>query len=438
MADFYSVRRLGYAAVAIAATGTIVHVVASAGEARAPEFIDEWVYCLVISLAAVAVLARAVAVREDRLGWALIGAGLASWALGEFLWTFVVSEMKPQPYPSIADAFYLLLYPLEIAGVVTLVRGRLEGRGAGVLVDGGIAAFGAAAVGAALLGPAISDLAAKDVLQTVVEASYPIFDVMMIGCVIGALAVVGPRRDMLALLAAIALTAAADTAYLSQVTADTYKSGTLLDSVWLLGTTAMGIAAWQLPGKDRRLETRHGMFVPAGAVLDIDRAPLRRSRQPSFRRRGPARSSDAAAGARPANARFPRQRRPARPGPSRLDHRLPHRALEQAPPDRRPRGRLAVGARGRRGLRAGDLRPRRLQGLQRHLRPPRRRRAAAADGRPAAPAVAAQAARTGSAATSSACSPADAGRVDRSSRRRRRRPHRGRRGFRSPPRYGRR
>ena len=267
MVDFFPVRRLAYAAVAIAAAGTIVHVIGSAGEARAPEFIDEWVYCLVISLAAVAVVARAVAVREDRLGWALIGAGLASWALGEFLWTFVVSEMQPQPYPSIADVFYLLLYPLEIAGVFTLVRGRLEGRGGGVLIDGAIAAFGAAAVGAALLGPAISDLAAKDVLQTVVEASYPIFDVMMIGCVIGALAVVGPRRDMLALLVAMALTTAADTAYLSQVAAGTYKSGTPLDSVWLLGTTAMGIAAWQLPRKGARHQTRHGMFVPAGAVL---------------------------------------------------------------------------------------------------------------------------------------------------------------------------
>jgi diguanylate cyclase (GGDEF)-like protein len=267
MADFYSVRRLAYAAVAIAAAGTIVHVIASAGEARAPEFIEGWVYCLVILLAAVAVLARSVAVREDRLGWALIGAGLLSWALGEFLWTFVVSEMKPQPYPSIADVFYLLLYPLEIAGVITLVKGRLEGRGAGVLLDGAIAAFGAAAIGAALLGPAISDLAAKDMLQTVVEGSYPIFDVMMIGCVIGALAVVGPRRDMLVLLVAISVVATADTMYLSHEAGGTYKAGTLLDSTWLIGTILMGIAAWQLPREKSQLLTRHGIVVPAAAVL---------------------------------------------------------------------------------------------------------------------------------------------------------------------------
>ena len=260
-------KRFAYVAIGVALAGTLVHVVAGLGEGKTPDFVNTWVYCLVIVVAGLTCLARAVAVRQDRIAWALIGAGLLSWATGEFLWSFVVSEMKPQPYPSIADAFYLLLYPLEISGVIMLAWGRSGSRNASVLLDGAIAACGAAAIGAVLLGPAISDLAAKDVLRTVVESSYPIFDVAVIGCVVGALAVVGPRRDVIVLLGAIAATATADTLYLYQEANGTYVEGTFLDSIWLIGVSAMAIAAWQRPRDDRTREGRHGIVVPTAAAL---------------------------------------------------------------------------------------------------------------------------------------------------------------------------
>ncbi len=261
-------RRFAHVAVWIAVCGTAIHAASTALSGSSPgAFVSNWVYCIVILAAGLACLARAAAVRQDRLGWALIGAGLLSWSLGEFLWAFVIVEMKPQPYPSFADLFYLLLYPLEIAGVIMLVWGRTGSRRGSVLLDGAIAACGAAAVGAVLLGPAIADLAAKDTLRTIVDASYPIFDVAVIGCVVGALAVVGLRRDVLILLGAMGLIASADTIYLYREASIGYTEGTLLDSVWLIGAAVMAIAAWQPVREGERHEARHGMMVPAIAVL---------------------------------------------------------------------------------------------------------------------------------------------------------------------------
>ena len=185
----------------------------------------------------------------------------------EFLWSFVIVEMKPQPYPSFADLFYLLLYPLQIAGVVMLVWGRIGSRRGSLLLDGAIAACGAAAVGAVLLGPAIADLAAKDTLRTIVDASYPLFDVAVIGCVVGALAVVGLRRDILILFAAMATIAAADTIYLYREASTGYVEGTLLDSVWLIGASVIAFAAWRPVRATDGHEARHGIAAPAVAAF---------------------------------------------------------------------------------------------------------------------------------------------------------------------------
>ena len=261
-------RRLGYVAIAIAVGGTTVHLATSAATGGDPgEFVNSWVYCAVILAAGLACLARAAAIPRDRLAWSLIGVGTLSWAGAEFLWYFHVADLKPQPYPSIADLFYLLNYPLEITGVILLARGRIDRWRAGLALDSAIAACGAAALGAALLGPALADLAAKNVLRTIVDASYPIFDVAVIGCVVGVLAVVGRRRDVWVLLAAIAVVAAADTIYLYQEAAGTYTEGTLLDSTWLLGAACFALAAWQPASEPGRHETRHGIVVPAAAAL---------------------------------------------------------------------------------------------------------------------------------------------------------------------------
>jgi hypothetical protein len=44
--------------------------------------------------------------------------GLLMWAIGEWLWVYYDFIKEVSPYPSVADLFYLLAYPLIIAGLV--------------------------------------------------------------------------------------------------------------------------------------------------------------------------------------------------------------------------------------------------------------------------------------------------------------------------------
>jgi hypothetical protein len=80
---------------------------------------------LVIS-GSLGIVARATLVREDRLAWSMIGAGCLAWAGGDIYWWRVLSQVEEIPYPSVADGFYLLFYPLIYIGLGLLVRRRLR------------------------------------------------------------------------------------------------------------------------------------------------------------------------------------------------------------------------------------------------------------------------------------------------------------------------
>ena len=56
---------------------------------------------------------RAIAIEKSRLGWALIGRGLLSFAAGDLYWTEVLSERSGEvTFPSVADIGYLAYFPL--------------------------------------------------------------------------------------------------------------------------------------------------------------------------------------------------------------------------------------------------------------------------------------------------------------------------------------
>ena len=55
---------------------------------------------------------------RDRLGWALMGTSAALWAAGEVVWSiYEVGLGVKVPYPSLADAGFLLAVPFALAGI---------------------------------------------------------------------------------------------------------------------------------------------------------------------------------------------------------------------------------------------------------------------------------------------------------------------------------
>ena len=259
--------------IAIAIGATIAHVIAiGTGGGGLDGLASDGFYNVAVVTAALACLLRAVAVRRDRLAWALIGAGTVSWAGGELYWSFGLPD-QGAPYPSVADLLYLLNYPLAIAGVGILARRWIGGARLqlGTIVDGAIAGVGAAALGAALLGPALAILAREDPARAFVDAAYPLGDVVMIAAVAAAAVVLGWRRDWIPLALGLIAIAAADGLYLYLEATSGYVEGTLLDSGWLIGAALLALAAWQ-PDQHRPLaggRTRSAVLPSLSGLLAI-------------------------------------------------------------------------------------------------------------------------------------------------------------------------
>jgi hypothetical protein len=57
-----------------------------------------------------------------RLTWSLFAAAYISIAIGSIIWTVLYSQLGHDPWPSVADIFYTLLYPLEFAALLLAAR----------------------------------------------------------------------------------------------------------------------------------------------------------------------------------------------------------------------------------------------------------------------------------------------------------------------------
>ena len=71
----------------------------------------------------------------DRAHWTLIGAGVTMALFGNVTWDIYELVLHEQPFPSVADLFYCLQYPLLAAGFLRIVRLRTGGKDRATTVD---------------------------------------------------------------------------------------------------------------------------------------------------------------------------------------------------------------------------------------------------------------------------------------------------------------
>jgi hypothetical protein len=97
-----------------------------------------------IGLLSSAVMLAAVRLhRPARAGaWYLFAAGQIVWVVGDVVYSYLTFALHQEPYPSVADVFYLSAYPLLGAGFYLLVRGRAAGRDLAGLVDAAVVGTG--------------------------------------------------------------------------------------------------------------------------------------------------------------------------------------------------------------------------------------------------------------------------------------------------------
>src|SRR4051812_20929999 len=167
----------------------------------------------------------------ERAGWAMLTLGLFGFAAGDLYYTIALTGKGEPPYPSLADAGYLSIYPAAYVGLVLLLRARAQSLGSALWLDGLVCALASAAVGAALvLGVVASTEGSFAAVAT--NLAYPLGDLTMLAFVVAVMVITGRSAGSTwgVLAAALALWAAADTLYLYQVAVGTYREYTVLDT----------------------------------------------------------------------------------------------------------------------------------------------------------------------------------------------------------------
>jgi signal transduction histidine kinase len=176
--------------------------------------------------------------------WLAIAAGIFMWFVGDLLWG-VYELVGLEPYPSVADLFYLAGYPLIALGLGYALRLRSSGMGVetGTVIDGVLFTVLAALLAWVYVIDPILDDPSLSVGQQLVSIAYPIGDVLLAS--VAAYFVMGTswRVPALGLLVAgLGFTLLGDVLYATNVV-----SGAHGDRVW--GTALLvGLVCFALAG----------------------------------------------------------------------------------------------------------------------------------------------------------------------------------------------
>ena len=209
-----------------------------------------------------------------RLAWLFMAIGLLGWGIGESIWAYYEVHLHEVPFPSIADAAYLmlpvgacaalLLFPVDHS---TQSRGRLFLDG--VIVAGSL--FLASWV--TILHPLyLSDTSSR--LGFVISLAYPISDIVIL--TVAGVALVrasGDHRLSLTLLTAgMACFALSDSAFAYLAAKDAYASGNVIDIGWAAGLLLISVAA--VAGREGMRDKRSSLALPGWASVWLPYTPL--------------------------------------------------------------------------------------------------------------------------------------------------------------------
>jgi diguanylate cyclase (GGDEF)-like protein len=215
--------------------------------------------------------------------WLAIAVALAAYTAGSIYYTAVLYHVQDPPFPSLADAGWLALYPGAYVCLGLIVRDSVRRFHASVWLDGVVAALAVAGAGVAVVVAPIVSGSEGSMAAVVTNAAYPIGDLVLLSLTIGMVALHGWRGRVLLLLAGgFAVFAAADSIYMYRIVAGTFHPGTVLDSLWLVGVALMALAAWQPPHRAGTAQLGSGamLLMPLafglGALALLTLAGLRR------------------------------------------------------------------------------------------------------------------------------------------------------------------
>jgi hypothetical protein len=231
------------------------HQVLGLGGRSADDVFDRWVNGVLLWGAAVACAAAALRAERGRLAWWLAALALASWAIGDTIWSIRFADVATPPATSVSDVFWLAWYPLIIAALVLLIRERVAGFEFHRWIDGIAVMLLVATPWVALFLQPVAEHSGASGLTVVVDFAYPLGDALLVGTVLGVFAVMDwhPGRMWLTLGIALTVMGVVDAIASADALAHVHDRG-IYDAAWAGAAVLVAYAAWQPhPGRlDRR------------------------------------------------------------------------------------------------------------------------------------------------------------------------------------------
>jgi PAS domain S-box-containing protein len=224
---------------------------------------------------------------RTRVAWTLFAASTFSWAVGEVIWSvYEVGLGVAVPFPSAADAGFLLAVPFAIAGVFAFTSAptRLATKGQTVL-SGAIVALALLFIAWEVGLAKVYETSPATPVAQAIGLAYPIGDIITATVLVVALqrARKGEVGRLMLLLGGLAFTALSDSAFAYLTANGTYSAiGSVLDSGWVMGFLLIALAPlW--PAGESRQHAEEGpiqlwqlalpwIAVLLGAIVVIERA----------------------------------------------------------------------------------------------------------------------------------------------------------------------
>ena len=212
-----------------------------------PWWWDSWFYIGLEYAAAGLTAARVVAVRRERLPWALLAAAQTCIAVGDTIVAVAVPVGQPTASTAAADPLFAAFFVLAFAAVALLLHHRLPPATSAIWLDGLIAALGSVAVASAILfAPLLVD-GGDDLLSTIRALAYPIAPLIIVAMLMGGLAALGRRPSPIwwMLTGSFALMTVADSLMVPAILDNTYVRGGPVDAISPVVGLLLALTAWR-------------------------------------------------------------------------------------------------------------------------------------------------------------------------------------------------
>ncbi|MDZ4168337.1 MAG: hypothetical protein U1E26_01595 [Coriobacteriia bacterium] len=184
--------------------------------------------------------------------WAWLAAGVASFQLGQIVWTYYEAVLAVEvPFPSLADVFYLSMYPFAAVGVLTALLSfkALFDLKPALLISGALCVLATIGLYFTVFSPILADTS-MDQLAKAISMFYPLGDIWLILLPGVALAITAGKLaggriawPWWCAVGGYVLVAISDVAYNVTVWNGTYQSGSIIDAGWWFGFTIVATGA---------------------------------------------------------------------------------------------------------------------------------------------------------------------------------------------------